>query len=687
MRAISKYSLDEMREIAREYSSQWSTDESSADVDKYDFTFEKYDLTNLKVDLRKFLESEYKLWLEQFGEEEADERLMYFMEEYPFDEHSQKNDPIIVVEKDGKGYVWDGTHRVSGLLDNNIYDAWAIVGRPKEDLSEGAGQRGGSKLNLKQALEIRDNQYRSRDAQRDYQPEEIDNRILELLANKDERDLKLFEKQMEEWPDDVPWPAAAKLVLRDYTEYSTMVAKAYEEAPKVDPRVVGSYKALAHHNEKMFEKLLTRINIEFRDEDSYKSFKQLKREVENTGLLKVFKGGDSHPLWTDEQNWKFRAVHDLLGHLAGTGHSFSLRGELAAYNQHLKIVPKAAIPALFCEVVGQVCTYYVNKEFPEQKAAYLDGFNFERIGEVDDIQLAEASVTKYNDLFEAAQKAADSFGFDDKDMAFWQCNLFSQAVARIARYLGYDVKPIIVDAKWQTNSGDVELGQVYNHVLLRWGDKYVDFTIKQIDDSEDFPLVVSKLPKYFMRPKDLAIEQNHGDEVYVVAILDHLGILSDDIMEEVGIAMTTASTDWPPEWLGYGITEKDLAFLYAVADNFTGFLTEDMMEDYHGLVYRKSEFDGENHDSFWTADQSVADKFDGKLRVLEYSGKAWLVSKYLEENHLRLARIKHELGGDSKMWELEELVATGLAYNSTEKESLIVPDRHINRENITIIEG
>lgn len=122
---------DEMREIAREYESQWVTDESAADVDELDFTFEKYDLTNLKRDLRRFLESEYELWVAQFGEADADERLIYFAEEYPFDESEQKSNPLVIIEKDGKGYVWDGTHRASGLLENNIFDAWAIVGRPK----------------------------------------------------------------------------------------------------------------------------------------------------------------------------------------------------------------------------------------------------------------------------------------------------------------------------------------------------------------------------------------------------------------------------------------------------------------------------------------------------------------------------------------------------------------------------
>jgi hypothetical protein len=73
-------------------------------------------------------------------------------------------------------------------------------------------QRSGNKLNLKQCLEIRENQYRSRDGQHDYQPEEIDERILELTGNKDEREMKRMEKLADEWPEDVPWPAAASTI-------------------------------------------------------------------------------------------------------------------------------------------------------------------------------------------------------------------------------------------------------------------------------------------------------------------------------------------------------------------------------------------------------------------------------------------------------------------------------------------
>lgn len=51
-----------------------------------------------------------------------------------------------------------------------------------------------SRLNLSQCLEIQVNGYRSRDAKRDYQVEEVEARILKLQANKDARHLKLLSR-------------------------------------------------------------------------------------------------------------------------------------------------------------------------------------------------------------------------------------------------------------------------------------------------------------------------------------------------------------------------------------------------------------------------------------------------------------------------------------------------------------
>lgn len=53
------------------------------------------------------------------------------------------------------------------------------------------GVRDGSKLNLTQALEVRDNNYRTRDAQHDYDPESVDARIYELQSKQSSRQGKI----------------------------------------------------------------------------------------------------------------------------------------------------------------------------------------------------------------------------------------------------------------------------------------------------------------------------------------------------------------------------------------------------------------------------------------------------------------------------------------------------------------
>jgi hypothetical protein len=52
-----------------------------------------------------------------------------------------------------------------------------------------------------------------------------------------------------------------------------------------------------------------------------------------------------------------RAVHDFFGH-SMFGDSFSLRGELRAGYTHFQMYPPAAHPALFNELVAQICWFY-----------------------------------------------------------------------------------------------------------------------------------------------------------------------------------------------------------------------------------------------------------------------------------------------------------------------------------------
>jgi hypothetical protein len=84
-----------------------------------------------------------------------------------------------------------------------------------------------------------------------------------------------------------------------------------------------------------------------------------------------------HAYFSDEENDKFRAVHDVFGH-AATGRGVSRNGEEAAYLSHRQMFPKQAQAALASETRGQ--NSYLNygatqgdpeKRFPDQTSKLI----------------------------------------------------------------------------------------------------------------------------------------------------------------------------------------------------------------------------------------------------------------------------------------------------------------------------
>jgi hypothetical protein len=129
---------------------------------------------------------------------------------------------------------------------------------------------------------------------------------------------------------------------------------------------------------------------------------RMRKSVEDTGILQVSTADSDHPVFDNETNMKFRAVHDYMTHIqpkkpAGFTSSKakgSIHQELRAYNIHAKTVPRDGIPALFTEVVGQVCTFYVTGKFAEQKVCLLDGFDYINVGVVDGYDIASKELVK-----------------------------------------------------------------------------------------------------------------------------------------------------------------------------------------------------------------------------------------------------------------------------------------------------
>jgi hypothetical protein len=157
--------------------------------------------------------------------------------------------------------------------------------------------------------------------------------------------------------------------------YAQLVADAYLAAPKYESRAASSFEAFIPFIEKMFKRIQSRVNVEFVDYHPYESAQELRQDVNATDTMKIATIDAEHEIFDEITNAKFRAIHDYMSHIQAIGSrgtEFTLRGELAAYNTHLKTTPKAAVPALFTEVVGQVCTYNITGKFAEQKICLLD---------------------------------------------------------------------------------------------------------------------------------------------------------------------------------------------------------------------------------------------------------------------------------------------------------------------------
>ena len=179
-----------------------------------------------------------------------------------------------------------------------------------------------------------------------------------------------------------------KLMLKKgkngWWKFSQLVAEAYNAAPMYDTATEEPYRVLADWLDKHFGRLQGRVKFEFVPEHVYTSAKDLKNRVDTEGIMYVSTLDADHPVWKGEEglitNTMFRAWHDWEGHIVKSK-KFTLAGEIGAYNAHAKIVPRAAIPVLFTEVVGQICCFYQSgKQNCAQKAVILPEFDYINVG-------------------------------------------------------------------------------------------------------------------------------------------------------------------------------------------------------------------------------------------------------------------------------------------------------------------
>jgi len=183
-----------------------------------------------------------------------------------------------------------------------------------------------------------------------------------------------------------------------WKKYSQLVGEAYLAAPKFEQRAVPHFQAMIPFIETMFKRISSKVDIQFVDYHAYENAQQLKNDVKQNGVMKVATIDAEHDIFDESVNAKFRAIHDYMAHIQAIGSrgtQFSLMGEIQAYNVHLKTLPPEAAPALFTEVIGQVCAYYASGgKFAEQKICLLDNFDYYKIGMVDNYKIVNKQLIK-----------------------------------------------------------------------------------------------------------------------------------------------------------------------------------------------------------------------------------------------------------------------------------------------------
>lgn len=154
----------------------------------------------------------------------------------------------------------------------------------------------------------------------------------------------------------------------------TDLGRAYDKLPEFDRKAVPHFEAMRDEVAQQYHHLTHNMGVKVHvtDHDPYKNIHELAHDVRNNHRLQVMgthvTGG--HPFFSNDENDKFRAVHDMFGHLA-TGRGFDRHGEEAAYQAHSRMFSEHARGAMASETRGQNGSLISNGHFGPQRIALL----------------------------------------------------------------------------------------------------------------------------------------------------------------------------------------------------------------------------------------------------------------------------------------------------------------------------
>lgn len=152
---------------------------------------------------------------------------------------------------------------------------------------------------------------------------------------------------------------------------SDSILAAYKDAPLISGRALPSYQALRKTITIDYLKILqTGLKVFYVNFEPYSDHLEMFKDIRERTILKISQLHCEHPLFTLEENARFRAIHDYCHYAAQTG--FRLHGEYNTYLYHAARIPQEAHTALYSEVVIQAAYFYRYGAFPTQKVWTLD---------------------------------------------------------------------------------------------------------------------------------------------------------------------------------------------------------------------------------------------------------------------------------------------------------------------------
>ena len=246
--------------------------------------------------------------------------------------------------------------------------------------TKGSGTREASGLSAQGPVQAGSGDVRGGLPQR-YSTEEVDRIIADPNLNEPLRIAQQYTRERlgtEFTAPDVPPSSLAKqsaiartheLALTDSPEYKTAVFDAYARsmpdvleqsgAKNYDDLMEKAYRQLAVETDQQFQALPFNLSYHRGGEGNYSGTRELLEDVHGNRHMYVYQGGDPHDFLNRvddatglNENEKFRAVHDAMGH-AIYGNEFGPMGEERAWAIHQQMYSPLARLAMTAETRGQ----------------------------------------------------------------------------------------------------------------------------------------------------------------------------------------------------------------------------------------------------------------------------------------------------------------------------------------------